>query len=219
MDFVAKHLPDKFYLQGDQRVSLRSFIFREVVANLIVHREYTNAHPCTFVITPKRVETKNANNPHGEGLIDPKNFIPFAKNPSIEKFFVQLGRVEELGSGVLNVNRFIKEYSGQSSPEFIEGPVFMMHIPIPKRAEGINDDLEGIKPEFGGLNDDFGGINGGINSLWKLIKTDPGQRSPHYAKKLTLTVKKIEHWLQELKQNGRIRYEGSKKSGGYYVVE
>ncbi|MEZ4828232.1 MAG: putative DNA binding domain-containing protein [Bacteroidia bacterium] len=39
MDFVAKHLPDKFFLQNDQRRSLRTMIFREVIANLIVHRE------------------------------------------------------------------------------------------------------------------------------------------------------------------------------------
>ena len=29
MNFVAKHLPDKFYLEGDQRISLREKIFRE----------------------------------------------------------------------------------------------------------------------------------------------------------------------------------------------
>lgn len=110
MAFVAKHLPDKFYMEGDQRVSLRTKIFREIVANLIVHREYTNAQLCTFIIYNDRIETANANNPHGEGTIDPKNFAPFPKNPAIAKFFIQLGRVDELGSGVLNVNRLIKEY-------------------------------------------------------------------------------------------------------------
>src|SRR5690606_35990828 len=50
MDFVAKHLPDKFFIEGDQRVSLRTMIFREIVANLIVHREYTNAQPAIFTI-------------------------------------------------------------------------------------------------------------------------------------------------------------------------
>ena len=29
MAFVEKHLPDKFYLQGTQRISLREKIFRE----------------------------------------------------------------------------------------------------------------------------------------------------------------------------------------------
>lgn len=101
MDFVNRYLPDKFYLQGDQRISLRSTIFREIAANLIIHREYTNAAPATFVIYADRVETENANNPHGEGPIDPTNFVPFPKNPLIAKFFIQLGRVEELGSGIL----------------------------------------------------------------------------------------------------------------------
>jgi ATP-dependent DNA helicase RecG len=57
MGFVAKHLPDKFYMEGDQRVSLRTKIFREIVANLIVHREYTNAQPCTFVIYKRLMQT------------------------------------------------------------------------------------------------------------------------------------------------------------------
>jgi ATP-dependent DNA helicase RecG len=112
MTFVARHLPDKFYMEGDQRVNLRTRIFREVVANLIVHREYTNAASCTFIIHPNRLETENANNPHAEGPIDPYNFAPFPKNPLIAKFFMQLGRVEELGSGVLNITRLVKTYAG-----------------------------------------------------------------------------------------------------------
>ncbi len=35
LDFVAKHLPDKFYLEGDQRRNLRTIIFREVAANAL----------------------------------------------------------------------------------------------------------------------------------------------------------------------------------------
>ena len=112
MDFVSRHLPDKFYLKGDQRISLRNTIFREIAANLIIHREYTNAAPATFVIYADRVETENANNPHGEGPIDPKNFVPFPKNPLIAKFFIQLGRAEELGSGILTTTRLMKEYAG-----------------------------------------------------------------------------------------------------------
>lgn len=141
MPFVAKHLPDKFYMEGDQRVSLRTKIFREIVANLIVHREYTNAQPCTFIIYKDRVETANANNPHGEGPIDPKNFAPFPKNPAIAKFFIQLGRVDELGSGVLNVNRLIKEYAGKDAPQFIEGQVFKMELPVPEINDTISDTI------------------------------------------------------------------------------
>lgn len=157
MNFVEKHLPDKFFLQGDQRINLRTAIFREVAANIIVHREYTNAIPCTFVIGKSYVETENANNPHGEGMINPDRFAPFPKNPVIAKFFIQLGRVDELGSGVLNVTRFTKPYVGRRKPEFMEGATFRIKIPIPiNKREGAGD---GVNE---GIND---GANEGVNTM------------------------------------------------------
>ena len=51
---------------------------------------------------------------------------------------MQLGRVEELGSGVLNVHRFIHDYSGGDTPQFIEGNVFKMILPL---NEGLNEGL------------------------------------------------------------------------------
>ncbi len=131
MNFVAKHLPDTFHLEGAQRVSLREKIFREVVANLLVHREYTNATPARFIIYADRVEIDNANKPISHGPINPERFSPFPKNPTIARFFVQLGRVEELGSGVRNVTRYLKSYRPGASAEFVEEDVFRTIIPVP----------------------------------------------------------------------------------------
>ena len=131
MAFVAKHLPDTFYLEGAQRVSLREKIFREVVANLLVHREYTNATPARLIIYADRVEVENANKPIGHGPINPERFSPFPKNPTIARFFVQLGRVEELGSGVRNVTRYLKSYRPGANAEFVEEDVFRTIVPVP----------------------------------------------------------------------------------------
>ena len=130
MEFVEKHLPDKFFLENDKRVSLRTRIFREVIANMLVHREYTNAHAASFIVYADKVEIQNANNPNGSGPISVKNFIPFPKNPLISKFFVQLGRVEELGSGIINVNKYLKEYSPGRDASFIENNIFKTIIPV-----------------------------------------------------------------------------------------
>ena len=108
MAFVAKHLPDKFYLQGDIRISLREKIFREIVANMLVHREYTNAYPSSFVIYRDKAETKNANKPYVYGQLLPDNFEPFPKNPHIIQIFTQIGRSEELGTGIRNVYKYTK---------------------------------------------------------------------------------------------------------------
>ena len=134
MAFVAKHLPDSFHLEGAQRVSLREKIFREIVANLLVHREYTNATPARFIIYADRVEMENANKPTTHGPINPDQFAPFPKNPTLARFFVQLDRVEELGSGIRNVTRYLKSYRPGASAQFVEENVFRTIIPVPATA-------------------------------------------------------------------------------------
>jgi ATP-dependent DNA helicase RecG len=131
MDFVAKHLPDPFYLEGNVRVSLREKIFREVIANLLVHREYLNRRPARFTIYADRVEVDNANHAVSHGPLDPRGFAPFPKNPTLARFFAQLGRVEELGSGVRNVTRYLQAYRPGGQAEFVEEDVFRTIVPIP----------------------------------------------------------------------------------------
>jgi ATP-dependent DNA helicase RecG len=133
MQFIAKHLNDKFYLEGDQRVSLRDKIFREAISNLLIHREFSNPFPAKLVIEMGRVYIENSNKPHGNGIIDPEDFSPYPKNPKIAKFFKEIGWVDELGSGVRNIYKYNKIYSG-ANPEFIEGDVFKTIIPLTAQA-------------------------------------------------------------------------------------
>ena len=85
--FGNKHLPDPFYLEGDLRVSLRSSILREVVGNLLIHREYRDPFPAKLIIERELLRTENGNKPHGHGPIDPATFSPFPKNPIIARVF------------------------------------------------------------------------------------------------------------------------------------
>jgi ATP-dependent DNA helicase RecG len=231
MAFTAKHLPDKFYMEGDQRVSLRTKIFREIIANLIVHREYTNAHPATFIIYKDRVETENANNPHGEGPIDPNNFAPFPKNPAIAKFFIQLGRVDELGSGVLNVNKYIREYSGSDSAQFIEGTTFKVIVPV---SEGINATSEGINAISEGINVTSEGIKAVVEGLFEGLRSDAtknlaeilfqihshqGTNASDLSTKNGISPKSLQRYVKQLKEADLIEFKGARKTGGYFTTE
>ena len=115
--------------EGDVRISLRDQIFREVVANLIIHREFLNPFPAKLIIEGTRVVTENSNRPHGYGLITPDNFSPYPKNPVIAKFFKQIGWADELGSGVRKLFRYSKLYSGRE-PELAEGDIFKVFVPL-----------------------------------------------------------------------------------------
>jgi|SRR3989339_364896 len=50
MAFIGKNLPDKFYIENKQRINLRDHLFREVVSNILIHREFTNHFPAKLVI-------------------------------------------------------------------------------------------------------------------------------------------------------------------------
>ena len=213
MQFIAKHLPDKFFLEGDQRISLRGTIFREIVANLLIHREYTNAFPSTFIIYPDRLEVKNANKPHFYGQLLPSQFEPFPKNPRIAQIFTQMGRSEELGTGIRKVYKYAQAYAGSDKIEFLEQDVFTTKVPLDKL---FFETGKGI----GGTN---GGINGGINSgsiedLLVFIKINPGLNTKTMRAKIHIPQRSIERWIKELKENGKIEFRGPKKTGGYYII-
>jgi ATP-dependent DNA helicase RecG len=237
MAFTAKHLPDKFYMEGDQRVSLRNKIFREVAANLIVHREYLSAASCTFIIYADRVETENANNPHGEGPIDPFNFSPFPKNPLIAKFFIQLGWVEELGSGVLNTSRLVKEYTGNEGTLFIEGSIFKTIIPIPSGlTSDINDTVNTVSDTVNTVgdtvNDTVKVINDTVNTVGDtvndtvkkrmvdiihLLQEKPGLKSKELGEMVGISEVSIRRDMQKLSK--LVEFKGTPRTGGYYLTD
>ena len=129
-DFINKHLPEKFYMEGDQRIDLRDKIFREVIGNVIVHREYTSALSTELIITGTEVRITNPNKPLFHGVIDPRGFNPYPKNPNIRKFFTSFGWTDEIGSGVRNTNKYLPLYIPGAQPIFYENDTFITEIPL-----------------------------------------------------------------------------------------
>ena len=126
--FIRKHLPDRFYLEGNQRISIRESIFREVIANMLVHREFSNSFPATLTIYKDTVVTENWNKPYMVGRILPENLKPHPKNPTIANFFKQLGWVEELGSGVRKMFKYCPIYVKNALPVIEEGDIFKLNV-------------------------------------------------------------------------------------------
>lgn len=129
MSFFQKHLMDPFYLEGTQRISIRDAIFREIAANILIHREYFNAFPAKIIIENDKIYAENGNKPHGHGVIDAATFSPYPKNPTIARIFKEIGYAEELGSGIKNISKYIKEYQN-SKVQFIEEDIFKVIITL-----------------------------------------------------------------------------------------
>lgn len=139
MEFGRKHLPDKFYLEQDQRKSLRNIITREMIANTLIHREYTSSYQAKFVIERNCMYVENANRATQAAQLTPDIIEPNPKNPIIASFFRNIGYADQLGSGVRNLFKYSKIYSGEE-PVFDEGDIFRITVPLDESLEEMGED-------------------------------------------------------------------------------
>ena len=224
MAFIAKHLPDPFYLEGDARINLRDKIFREVVANFLVHREYMSAHPARLVIYKDHVTTSNASNYQIEGVLDPEKVVPFSKNPVIAKFFAQLSWVEEIGSGMMNIGKYLPHYTPSGVPEYSDGSVFTTVIPLPMG--GVTGQVETTPSKASGKRRESVGKASGkrrerigktSGKILQAIEKDDTITIPELASLIGVTERSIERNVQKLQSLGLLERIGGRKEGHWKV--
>ncbi len=234
MAFVAKHLPDKFQMEGDQRISVRDKLFREVIANTLIHREFINEYPARLIITKAEVTIDNWNRPHGSGKFHLDNYSPFPKNPVIAAFFREIGRAEELGSGYRNSERYTRLYSNGSKPVFEEGDVFRTIIPVGDFVDSAFDPAsDQTKQKVEGLNKVVdraidraidratSEVKYKLTILLKAIYHDEGRRNPDYQEITKLgSESTIKRYIDQLREVGFIEFRGAApQTGGYFISD
>ena len=74
----------------DMRVLIDK-ILREIIGNILMHRDFSSGHVARMVIEKDQIEIVNANRPHGHGNLDLHRFSPFQKNPAISQVFRDAG--------------------------------------------------------------------------------------------------------------------------------
>ncbi len=210
MAFIHKHLPDPFYLEGTTSISIRDAIFREVASNILIHREYTNAFPAKLIIEYGQVRTENSSRPHGFGRLDPQNFTPFPKNPVIAKFFRQIGRADELGSGMRKMMKYSRAYGG-ADPEMIEGDIFRLIIKVPEMNHPTATEENRLTETP---------VKTPVKTperILILLRQNPDMTLAEMASILEKSTSAVERAARRLRQQGRLRYVGPQKGGRWEV--
>lgn len=222
MGFIEKHLNDPFYLDGTTRISLRSKIFRELVANIIAHREYLNPAPAFINIFENKIEFTNPNNPKVFGKIDPNNFTPVAKNPTISKLMLQMGLVEEVGSGMRNVYKYLPFYSKGSMVDFIDNDFFTTVIYLGENLDEINKKtvLKGGQKggQESGQKDTRDILSERQKEILKIISKTPNISRLELSKQLRINQSAIQKHIANLKKQGILKRIGPDKGGYWQIV-
>lgn len=205
MAFVEKHLDDKFFIENNQRIDVRNKIARELCVNNLIHREFSNPYPAKLIIEKENLRTENANRAKMIGKINVDFYEPYPKNPKIAKIFKEIGLADELGSGVRNMVKYTKIYSG-GIPEFKEDDIFKTNVPLI-----VKDNNVGINV----------GINVGLNEIQKeilrLIAKNKNITQKEMSEELNITKRTIERNIMILKETNLVERIGSRKSGYWKI--
>ncbi len=155
--FTERHLPDKFYLPTgtSQREDLRWNLFREIVANLCVHTDYSSGYACFYHIFKDRVITQNPTRllPEiPEGKLNPQQLRNYTKNPLLVRVFLELAWAEDMGSGIRNILRYAPLYYPKYKVEINNASQFVFSITYmgmsPKSDKNVTENRE-MSPKLG----------------------------------------------------------------------
>lgn len=198
MEFIVKHTNDKFFLIDNVNMSVRSAIAREIVSNLLVHREFASAFPAKLIIEKERIYTENWNRAQRVGKIEPQDFTPYPKNPILANFFVNIGYADSLGSGVRNLYKYTKIYSG-GEPDFEEGDVFKLTVPLVQHQEAEDNP------------DDRAALSERQNVILDMLKDNSLIQVEDIAESLALSRATILREIQVIKKKVDLIYDKKEK--------
>lgn len=183
---------------------------REALVNSFCHRDYAVPKGNEIAIFKDRIEIYNPG-AFPEGYT-PEDFIKgkersILRNPLIAETLYKSKEIEKWGSGLKRIHEECRLSDVKVGFETLKsGFMVVFHRDLTVAENGVI-------PEDGGIT---GGITGGINQLFFHIRNNPGKRTIEIARSLNISMRTTERWIRKLRDDGKIKFMGSKKTGGYY---
>ncbi len=152
--------------------------------------------------------------------------------------FLYIGYADKLGSGVRNLYKYSKIYSGKD-PEFIEGDVFKIIVPL--NEDLINESLGQIDTQAASINtqantqavsidtqavsndtqaapiDTQVDTQDNVTMILSYIKSNPTASQPKIAKALGININSLKGTIRKLRKVGKIEREGTSQKGKWIV--
>jgi ATP-dependent DNA helicase RecG len=122
--FLRKHISKEFIITANpariERWEYPLEALREIVLNMIVHRDYTHHGNSSIKIFPDRIEFFNPGHlPNNISISDlhKGTYVSDCRNKLIAKIFKEIEWIERYGTGIRRIRDYFKEY-GSPEPRF-----------------------------------------------------------------------------------------------------
>ncbi len=208
MDFIHKHTNKAYIITGNPRREERwdypMDAIREIVINMIVHRDYRSANDSTIKIFDERIEFFNPGTLLEDLTVEKiksGNYKSHLRNKQIASIFKELNLIEKYGSGVrMAIETFVAYGLPEPMYEVTQGGVAVTVFKVAFSKE---------KESFSKLKNE--GVNEGVNSLLAIIKHYPGLRVPSLAEKVRPQAKILNAGSSNLKKLNTLNLEAPQK--------
>ncbi len=207
--FIKKHLMVEYIITGEpqrtERFDYPLDAIREIVINMIVHRDYRDSSGSIIKIFDNRIEFYNPGKLFGGITIQDLlsgNYSSKTRNKLIAKAFKEIGLIERYGSGINRIRKICREY-GTVEPVFNEvANGFLVILYKEKRNDPVNDP-----------------VNERQKIILELIKADRFITKELIAEKCKISLETIKREIRKLKKRNLIKRLGSDKTGYWEIVD
>lgn len=211
MDFIKKHLMGEIVItdkpQHDIRYDYPLEAIREIILNMLVHRDYCNPHITNTVkIFDDHIEFTNAGGlPDGLTVkqILSDNYISSPRNPKLAALFKEARLIEKYGSGIRRVIDACKAHGSVEATFEDHGKWFKVVL-----SKLVADKTNGLGERLGEIRE----------SILEILKKDSTMSISKLSKKLSISDTAIEGHISWLKKKGLLSRVGGARGGRWLVV-
>jgi len=215
--FIKKHLMVEYIITGEpQRIERFDYpldAIREVVINMIVHRDYRDSSGSIIKIYDNRIEFYNPGKLFGGLTIQDLlsgNYTSKSRNKLIAKAFKEVGLIERYGSGIYRIQELCRQY-GIVEPVFKEvSNGFQVTIFKEKLNEPVNEPVNEPANEP---------ANNRQKEIISLIHQNHSISINELSKICKVGRETIKRDLNKLKQMNLIQRIGPDKGGYWQIVQ
>ena len=223
--FIKNHLMAELVITGkpehDVRYDYPVEAIREIVLNMLVHRDYCGAGVNTIKIFDDHMEFTNPGGlPHGLTVDDLLSdaYVTSPRNPQLASLFKAVGLTERYGSGIKRIEDACRRHGGVRV-EF-ENHETWFKVVLSK-VDGEKRTGESSQKKLGEkLGERLGEKLGERrNKILQVLKADSTVAIPAIATIIGVSETAIEKNLSWLRENGYIRRIGGARGGHWEVLK
>jgi ATP-dependent DNA helicase RecG len=225
MSYLLSHLNTEYVIKGGPREEIPELpeeALREALLNAIGHREYRSTAYIQVHLFQDRLEIVNPGGLVSGLRLKDLGRVSRPRNLLLFSLMARMNLVEHIGSGIKRIREALSKY--RLKPPLIEAEAdwFSMtfwrkpqHEAIEKGLHKEIVDTPSTHPIDEGVSE---GVNEGVVRLLSFIQNNPGIRTPQISSAMGVPIKTLERWLKRLREEGKVEFRGSPKTGGYWAV-